>query len=326
MVNLVPIIVTHNRLDKLKIAINCWLKTDILKLLVVNNASSDRTEQYLKELSIYDDRVIVLNQSQNLGGAGGFYKGIEYALDNLQFDWLVLHDDDAYPVISSIDYFLKNKDLSKADAYMSAVFYPSGEISLMNIPGYLPFKNFKQALKSIFWGTKGFHIDESCFYTEKEISVDFASFVGFFVRREVVEQVGLPRKDFFMYGDDIEYTIRITKAGFRIKFDPNLKFIHDCETLCPGRNKIYKPIWKAYFTYRNGIIVYKKLSSFLFPFVLSSKLIIWFKNGLFYSEKKRYYRALWRAIIDGIKENTENNLEMIKLFAEDLDKKDINLK
>lgn len=313
---LIPIIVTYNRLDKLKVAIDKWLKTDIYKLVIVNNNSTDGTKEYLINLSSKHKKVIVLNLPENIGGAGGFFEGIKYVHTNIKdYDWVVLHDDDAYPNLESINYFLYQKDLSTADSYMSAVYYPSGKISLMNMPGYLPFKTLKQFLKTIIRGNQGFHIESELYYQDKEVDVDFASFVGLFVSRKVVDKVGFPKKDFFIYGDDLEYTIRITNDDFKIKFDPNLKFIHDCETLHFEQKKIYKPLWKAYFTYRNGIYIYKKLSGRLFPLVLLNKIITWSINGMYYEDKKRYFSLMLKAIKDGLFNNFNNNIDVIKNFT-----------
>jgi len=315
MTRLIALIVTYNRINKLKIAIKNWLRTDVTKVIVVDNASSDGTKSYLHEISNRDKRIIPLFLKENLGGAGGFYEGIKYVVSNYDFDWIVLQDDDAYPDTSTIRYFLLEKDLTTADAYMSAVFYPSGNISLMNMPGYLPFKNLRQSLKTILFGSAGFHIKEDLYYQKKEVPVDFASFVGLFVKRDVIEVVGLPRKDFFLYGDDLEYTIRITKAGFRINFDPKLRFIHDCETLSYGKHKIYKPLWKAYFTYRNGLILYRNLYSKFFPVIFATKFLLWCKNGLFYSQKKKYFNLLFDSVVDGLRADTSRTREIIEKYS-----------
>jgi len=45
-------------------------------------------------------------------------------------------------------------------------------------------------------------------------------FVGGLIPRKVVERVGFPRYDFFIYYDDVEYAYRILKAGFIIKYAP----------------------------------------------------------------------------------------------------------
>jgi len=45
-------------------------------------------------------------------------------------------------------------------------------------------------------------------------------FVGGLIPRKVVERVGFPRHDFFIYYDDVEYVYRIIEAGFSIKYAP----------------------------------------------------------------------------------------------------------
>jgi len=312
---LIPLIVTYNRLHKLRISINKWLNTKVYKIVIVNNNSTDGTKEYLATISKNSKRIEVINLLQNTGGAGGFYKGLKYIHNEIKdYDWVVLHDDDAYPDINSIDYFMKEKDVSTADAYMSAVFYPSNKISPMNMPGYFPFKNLKQAIKTILKGNNGFHIDINLYNQDKEIDIDFASFVGLFVSKKVIEKLGFPKKDFFIYGDDLEYTIRITKNKFKIKFDPKLKFFHDCETLHEEKRKIYKPIWKAYFTYRNGIIIYEMLSGKMFPLVMINKTLSWFFNGLYYKNKKIYYEILIKALKDGLKRNISENIKIIEKY------------
>jgi len=45
-------------------------------------------------------------------------------------------------------------------------------------------------------------------------------FVGGLIPRKVIERIGFPRHDFFIYYDDVEYAYRILKAGFIIKYAP----------------------------------------------------------------------------------------------------------
>ena len=101
------VIVTYNRLEKLKKALKCYETQTMLPkyLVIVNNCSTDGTKDYLnewlKETSFI--KKIVINTESNLGGSGGFYIGQKKALE-LDVDWIYLADDDAYPEDS---YFLK---------------------------------------------------------------------------------------------------------------------------------------------------------------------------------------------------------------------------
>ena len=299
---IIPIIVTYNRLNKLKQSLKAWFNEGFYKLIIVDNNSTDGTTEFLKSLSQKDKRVIHIKLPYNMGGAGGFYEGLNYAMKNIpEADWFVLQDDDAYPQSGTIKKF-KESTPNPENCYTPAIYLPNGEISLMNIPGYFPNNNLKRILKGFFLGSKGLHLKPENFQEKKIIEVDFASFVGFFISPKVVKKVGLPKKEFFIYSDDVEYCLRLKKAGVKILFNPELIFIHDTETLYQNK-KIYKPIWKAYYVYRNGIFLYKEIFGPLFPFALSYRIVEWIKNGFYYDDKKNYYKTLFKAIKDGLSNN-----------------------
>ena len=51
-------------------------------------------------------------------------------------------------------------------------------------------------------------------------------FNGVLVTRELVERIGLPREEFFIWGDDVEYLWRARKAGARIATVVAARFLH----------------------------------------------------------------------------------------------------
>lgn len=63
------LIVTFNRLGKLKKTVEETLKLEFTNIVIVNNGSTDGTQAWLS--SIVDSRVIVLTLTENTGGAGG---------------------------------------------------------------------------------------------------------------------------------------------------------------------------------------------------------------------------------------------------------------
>ena len=90
------VIVTYNREQLLHECIENVQKQTIQasSIIIVNNASTDTTSRYLetlkKENTIYD----IVNLPENIGGAGGFAKGIERSLEK-NVDCVLLIDDDA---------------------------------------------------------------------------------------------------------------------------------------------------------------------------------------------------------------------------------------
>ena len=75
------VVVTYNRKQLLKECIEALLaqKAKHLRIFIIDNASTDGTEEYVKGL-IDGERVVYLNTGENLGGAGGFCFGIKEAM------------------------------------------------------------------------------------------------------------------------------------------------------------------------------------------------------------------------------------------------------
>ena len=77
--NLVAVIVTFNRLDKLKLTLEHTLSNAFYRIIVVNNCSTDDTQEWLDSLD--DESLAVIHSETNGGGAGGFYQGFRYAAE-----------------------------------------------------------------------------------------------------------------------------------------------------------------------------------------------------------------------------------------------------
>lgn len=74
---LVAVVTTYNRLNELRITLERLLavaKDSLGAVVVVNNCSSDGTEEWLNTQQ--DPRLLVHHSECNLGGAGGFEVGM----------------------------------------------------------------------------------------------------------------------------------------------------------------------------------------------------------------------------------------------------------
>lgn len=130
------VIVTYNRLDMLKEVLDAF-DNQIKQpdyLIVVNNASTDNTSEFLELWSKRGSMSkIVITTSENIGGSGGFYVGTEKAIQ-LGADWIWVSDDDAIP---NLDVFAKayehinNINWNEVSAICTEV-RTNGEISLSN--------------------------------------------------------------------------------------------------------------------------------------------------------------------------------------------------
>ena len=316
--NLTDVIVTHNRCQKLQHTLAATLAQPFSAIIVVDNASTDGTRAWLA--GQHDPRLHLILSEQNSGGAGGFAQGMIAAL-NYDPDWLVCYDDDAYPAPDALQQFTA-LDLGNTDSAAAAVYYPDGRLCEMNRPSYNPFWHPRKLLRTalgVFTGRArgAFHVTDSAYQSAEALPIDSSSFVGFFVRADWVRRLPLPEPGLFIYGDDVLYTLNLTKHGARHRFLPTVRFIHDCSTFQNARRG-YHPLWKAYFTYRNGLLIYRMAAGVWFYPVALLKALLWLAAVRHYRNKRRYLRLWWQAVRDGIRQDLSRDpTTLIQQYQDD---------
>ncbi|MEJ2001652.1 MAG: glycosyltransferase [Maritimibacter sp.] len=308
---LVAVVVTHNRPDQLRHTITelCRDCPDALQaILVVDNASGEETRAYLADQAGPDLQVVA--SSANLGGAGGFALGLREAVARFDPDWLVVMDDDARPAPGALAAF-HQADLSDWQAVAAAVYYPDGRICEINRPARNPFRSLPTLARFLLTGREGAHLGEAAFSAPPQ-PVDWSSFVGLFLSRAALAQVGGPDPRLFLYSDDVHYTLDLTEAGLRLGFLPEIRFEHDCSSLADGSARRLTPLWKTYYYHRNQILLYRRLAGRLFWPLIPFFLLKW---GLKLRHHKGAGRAflklyLW-AVKDGLTRNFDRSREQI---------------
>lgn len=309
-VTVAAVVVTHDRLRQLRLTLRRLLAEEGLdRVLVVDNASRDETRAFLAGLD--DARLSVLRLEENRGGAGGFEAGLREAARLCDPDWCLLLDDDARPLPGAIAAFRQAvaeidpdaRGPGAVGALAAAVFTPSGEPCEMNRPSRNPFWHAGPFLRTILrGGRKGFHLPDAALDpAAAPAEIDVASFVGFFVSRAARQDAGLPDGGVFLYGDDVLYSLRLRRAGFRMRFLPQVRFEHDCATLGPGA--AYRPLWKVYYHCRNGVGIARAAAGpMVFPAALLWYLVLWSRRARHYAPAERtvYRRLMWEGVRDGL--------------------------
>lgn len=290
------IVVTHNRLSELLETVDALLREPLDHIVIVDNNSRDGTADAIRALDA--DKIFLLALPENRGGAGGFEAGMQYCVQRFDPDWIVLMDDDARPMAGAVETFRRLR--SGAGAVAAASFLPDGTVCDMNRPFRNPFWSYRTFADALFHGRSGFHLKEPEYFSHAIQEVDGASFVGFFVSRGVVKSVGFPDRRLFIYGDDLDYCLRMRAAGERIEFAPDVRFTHNCRTFRPG-SSTYHPIWKVYYNYRNGLRAYKKASGYFFVFLFPVVLVKWaLLFRLYGGQKPLFFKFLGLAVFDGL--------------------------
>lgn len=314
---LVAVVVTYNRLDKLKATLARLLETPaalLAAVVVVDNASTDGTAAWLATLE--DPRLVRVTSATNVGGAGGFEAGMKLATDRFDPDWLLVMDDDARPRPGALAAF-HALDLTGLDAVAAAVYYPDGAICEMNRPSRNPFwhgAEFRRTLLTL-GGRGGFHVRPED-YAGPGRSIDVASFVGLFVSRDAIARVGYPDGRLFVYGEDGLYTLGLARAGGRLWFAPQVAFEHDCSTFAGQRGR-FRPLWKVYYYHRNLLLLYRLAAGWMFWPALLAVLPKWLLKVRDHSGERRIFlRLLAHAVADGLTGRTGRDHARILALAE----------
>ena len=193
------VVVTYNRLPLLQKCIeSLHAQTASCDILVVNNASTDGTGPWLAAQEAAGV-LMARDTGENLGGAGGFHKGMRWAVE-AGYDYLWVMDDDCLPEPTALEKLLEADSLLDGSyGWLSSVaLWTDGSVCKMN----------RQKLKKSFRSDKT--LNQYGIVQAKQ-----ATFVSLFLRAETVKKFGLPIKEFFIWGDDIEYTRRIAVRGKR---------------------------------------------------------------------------------------------------------------
>lgn len=239
--NIAAVVVTYNRKELLVQCIEHILnQQDIFcDVLVVDNASTDGTAQWVQ--SIPDSRVRYRNTGANLGGAGGFHFGLQWAV-KAGYDYVWIMDDDCLPNEDALKAFWDaHVQLDGAYGWLSSqVLWKDGSICHMNIQRVTPFKKV------------------SDFSGERSNAVA-ASFVSLFLPTCCIVTYGLPIKEFFIWADDLEYTRRISRRE-RCYLIPGSRVVH-ATTINADSNIAYATedrMNRYSYSYRNEVYLYRR--------------------------------------------------------------------
>lgn len=255
--NVAVVIVTYNRLEKLSKALCCYEKQfkKPKYVIVVNNNSNDGTVDYLKMWQSKQScfKKVVINLDENLGGSGGFYEGQKYAMQLQDVDWILISDDDAYPehnYISGLCGFIKEHNKCTFSVVCGKVVE------------FGTYVNIHRRFLKNKW-TRNFYASvPEKYFTKEYFNVDIVSYVGILVNREILKQVGLVNKDYFIWNDDVEHSCRLREKGEMVCV-PQYYMVHDAE---PSN---FELSWKDYYGYRNNVCIFKKHFKLQMTFVVA---------------------------------------------------------
>lgn len=288
------LIVTYNRLAKLKITLEKTLSERFDKVVIVNNDSTDGTGEWLA--SVNNDRLIIINSETNSGGAGGFKLGIDYILRSLKVDWVTFYDDDAFPESGTIEKF-RQANHAQNTIWCGKVLDMQGNICDMNVPWAKIPQGFFSNIE-YFFNKKAYIAD-----IESLQDVVTFSFVGCLIHSSILSNTyNMLDEKLFLYFDDVYYSWQLTKNGCKIFYDPGLVFKHDIK-----KSKGFESQeWKVYYLIRNLLLSKRKLATReIFDNSFIVMRVIKYISMAFHEKRKTYYLMfLFKGIWHGLTNKT----------------------
>ncbi|MCI5707392.1 MAG: glycosyltransferase family 2 protein [Odoribacter sp.] len=292
--NIFTVVVTYNRLELLKKNIQCLRQNKpISTIVVINNGSTDGSAEWLD--SQKDLKVIHQN---NVGGSGGFYTGIQYAY-NAGADWIWCMDDDVFPRADCLEHLLQASNHPNV-GILAPRRLLEGEIFTNDFLKY----NLTNPFASLY-------ANKLAKQTVTEpTEIGGTAFEGPFIKREVVEKIGLPTKELFIFCDDTDYCLRTTLAGFKIVYVPTAlmdkeKFFSNVSWSVRNKKKKWKRFYHVRnYTYlnhhygKNIAVKYLRGLNGVMGYILIALFTCPFTDAWQFKDISR----LWKAYNDGIRE------------------------
>ncbi len=225
MLKVAIIIVHYNGDEETRECLKSLRKIDCTDLdvstIVIDNGSK---EIFTAAPSILPEKTTLLRSDTNLGFTSGNNLGIRHAFENFDPDYVLLLNNDT---TVDKDFLVKLIECAKRSENVGAItpaiyFSPGREYHKGSYQENEVGKVFWYAGGSIDWkNLDAFHrgvdeVDRGHFSVQRES--DFATGCCMLIPRKVLDQVGLFDSRYFLYLEDVDLSLRIAKAGYRLLF------------------------------------------------------------------------------------------------------------
>lgn len=217
------VIVAWNQLER---TLDCLTAIDALtypdiRTILVDNGSEPPLEGFI---TTRFPEIEVLRLTRNLGFSGGYNAGIRRALPD-EPSYILLLNNDTLPERDMMEHLVAEMESSAAGLVTAKIFYAYDPRRIWTTGANL------NIFLDITGGGRG-EIDAGQWDNSRDI--DFAPFCAVLIRREVFEAIGLLDEDFFLYYEDMDYCLRARSAGWRLRFCPDARVLHDVSASSGG--------------------------------------------------------------------------------------------
>ncbi len=202
------------------VIVNWNKKDDVIKLLesllllnfkdltvvVVDNASTDGSGDALRH---YGSKMHLVENSENLGGTGGFNSGIRYALDHTQQDLIWLLDNDATVAPDSLDYLVAAMEQDPLIALAGSRIVNSNNLdAVVETGAFISWRNGN--VTALNRNARNSALGDDV------IDVDYVAACSALVRVNALSSAGLMDERYFLLWDDMDWGACFKRRGYRV--------------------------------------------------------------------------------------------------------------
>ncbi len=211
-----------------------------MEVIVVDNASK------IDEASIISERfpqVKVIRSAKNLGFAGGNNLGIREAKGK----YILLINNDTYFKDYNIEALIQRLESSDKVGIVCPKLRFAWGNNPIQFAGYTPLSVITVRNQAIGFGEE----DHGQYNTAHPTS--YAHGAAMLIKREAIEKVGLMPECFFLYYEELDWSMMFTRAGYEIWYEPACTVFHK-ESQTTGQNS---PL-RTYYITRNRLLLVKR--------------------------------------------------------------------
>ena len=253
-----------------------------MEVIVVDNASKQDEASVISEKY---PQVKVIRSPKNLGFAGGNNLGIKEA----QGKYILLINNDTYFKEFNIDAHIDKLESSNKIGIVCPKLRFAWGNNPIQFAGYTPLTNITVRNQAIGFG------EEDKGQYDKAHPTPYAHGAAMLIKREAIKKVGLMPECFFLYYEEIDWSMMFTRAGYEIWYDPTCTVYHK-ESQTTGQNS---PL-RTYYITRNRLLLvkrnYKGINKYLSYIYLIGLVAI--RDMIKYSLQGRF--DLVKAVLKGL--------------------------
>lgn len=215
---------------------------DNLEVIVVDNASRNQKEE-TDTIAKRFQQVKVIKSEKNLGFAGGNNLGIQAA----QGKYLFFINNDTIIKDFNIQALIDRLESSPTIGVVCPKIRFAWGSNPIQFTGYTPLSSITVRNQAIGFGEE----DQGQYDTPHP--TPYAHGAAMMIKREAIDKVGMMPECFFLYYEELDWSMMFTRAGYEIWYEPRCTIYHK-ESQATGQNS---PL-RTYYIVRNRLLLVKR--------------------------------------------------------------------